>query len=80
MLNVEIVEVEWWNKVNINVLESNTKAIINPVNCEGYMGKGLAFRKGRETYMYYPQIYNRDELFFRLGLEKSEQLIKKLNK
>lgn len=27
-----------------NILESNADAIVNPVNCEGYMGKGLAYQ------------------------------------
>lgn len=27
-----------------NLLKSETEAIVNPVNCEGYMGKGLAYQ------------------------------------
>ena len=27
-----------------NILESETEAIVNTVNCEGYMGKGLAYQ------------------------------------
>ena len=28
--------------------------------------------------MYYPTMYNRDEIFFRLGIEKSEELLQKI--
>lgn len=27
-----------------NILESKTKAIVNTVNCEGFMGKGIAYQ------------------------------------
>ena len=27
-----------------NIFESETQALINPVNIEGYMGKGLAYQ------------------------------------
>ena len=27
-----------------NILESCSEAIVNPVNCEGYRGKGLAYQ------------------------------------
>lgn len=36
-----------------NILESNADAIVNPVNCEGYMGKGLAYQIKKQ----YPKTY-----------------------
>ena len=35
-------------KTNENILESNTQVLVNPVNCVGVMGKGLALQfKGK---------------------------------
>ena len=35
-------------KTNENILESDAKVLVNPVNCVGVMGKGLALQfKGK---------------------------------
>ena len=41
------------NFITGNILESNADAIVNPVNCEGYMGKGLAYQIKKQ----YPKTY-----------------------
>ena len=41
------------NFIQGNILESNAYAIVNPVNCEGYMGKGLAYQIKQQ----YPKTY-----------------------
>lgn len=37
-----------------NILEAKVEAIVNPVNCEGYMGKGLALQVKQQ----YPKTFN----------------------
>lgn len=35
-----------------NLLESDAQALVNTVNCEGYMGKGLAYQFNNEIPAY----------------------------
>ncbi len=49
-----------------NILESEAEALVNTVNCEGFMGKGLAYQFKKafpKTNKSYMQICNRGELF-----------------
>ena len=49
-----------------NILESEAQALVNTVNCEGFMGKGLAYQFKKsfpETNKSYVQMCNKKELF-----------------
>jgi len=48
-----------------NILESEAEALVNTVNCEGFMGKGLAYQFKKsfpQTNKSYVQMCNRNEL------------------
>ncbi len=48
-----------------NILESNSEALVNTVNCEGFMGKGLAYqfkKRFPETNKSYIKACNKGEL------------------
>jgi len=49
-----------------NILESEAEALVNTVNCEGFMGKGLAYQFKKsfpKTNKSYVQMCNKNELF-----------------
>ena len=52
--------------VNGNIFEAKTQAIVNPVNCKGVMGKGIAIT----IKMKYPDVFNAYEEDCDQGLYK----------
>ena len=58
------------NLISGNILESNADAIVNPVNCEGYMGKGLAYQIKKQ----YPKTYEDYSIACKQGRLKIGQI------